>query len=156
MRVVCLSIGKTESGWMRDAVEVYRKRLERYLSFDWTELPDARVRYKDAQTLKEAEADGFLAKIADGDYVILLDEQGEMLSSRGLSERMERLFSGSHKRIVFVIGGAFGFSDRLYTRANAKLSLSKMTFSHQMIRVFFTEQLYRAMTILRNEPYHND
>ena len=156
MRILCLSIGVTESGWMRDGVETYVKRLKRYLPMDWVELPDAKTKAKEAHLVREAEADLVLARLADGDYVILLDENGEMLTSRGMAERMERLLSTSHRRIVFVVGGAFGFSDRIYTRAQAKLSLSKMTFSHQMIRIFFSEQLYRAMTILRNEPYHND
>jgi 23S rRNA (pseudouridine1915-N3)-methyltransferase len=156
MRIICISIGKTESGWMREGVETYVKRLHRYLPFEWLELPDAKVKTKEAHIVLEAEADLILARINDGDYLILLDEGGEHLSSRGLAERMERLMSHSHKRIVYVIGGAFGFSDRVYARAQAKLSLSKMTFSHQMVRIFFTEQLYRAMSILRNEPYHND
>lgn len=156
MRVVCLSVGKTEAGWTRDGVEQYRKRLERYMSFEWLELPDARVKFKEAAHLKSAEGEAFLAKIQEGDFVILLDEGGEMLSSRGLAERFERWFNQSPKRIVFIIGGAFGFSDAVQARANARLSLSKMTFSHQMVRIFFLEQVYRAMTILRNEPYHND
>ena len=156
MRVICLSIGATESGWMKEGVEVYVKRLKRYLPLDWVELPDVRLKTKDAKQLCEAEADLILGKLADGDYLILLDEAGEELSSRGLAERMERLLSSSHRRIVFVVGGAFGFSDRVYARSNAKLSLSRLTFSHQMVRIFFPEQLYRAMTILKNEPYHND
>jgi 23S rRNA (pseudouridine1915-N3)-methyltransferase len=156
MRFLAINIGKTESGWMRQGVDTYVQRLYRYLPFEWLELPDAKVRSKDAQTVKEAEADLILGKLQDGDYLILLDEQGDMLTSRGLAERMERLMSASHKRVVYVTGGAFGFSDRVYARANMKLSLSKMTFSHQMVRIFFAEQLYRAMSILRNEPYHND
>lgn len=156
MRVVCISIGKTESGWMREGVETYVKRLHRYLPFEWIELPDVKTKTRDGLVLREAEADAFLAKIQDGDYLILLDEGGEMLTSRGLAERMERLMNMSHKRIVLIVGGAFGFSERVYSRAQGKLSLSKMTFSHQMVRIFFTEQLYRAMSILRNEPYHND
>jgi 23S rRNA (pseudouridine1915-N3)-methyltransferase len=156
MKVICFTIGPTESGWMKEGLEVYIKRLKRYLSLEWYDLPDVKTKSKEAHLVLEAEADLLLSRFIDGDYVILLDEAGEMLSSRGLAERIERLFHLSHKRIVFVVGGAFGFSDRIYARANARLSLSKMTFSHQMIRVFFSEQLYRAMTILKNEPYHND
>jgi 23S rRNA (pseudouridine1915-N3)-methyltransferase len=156
MKVICFTIGPTESGWVKEGLEVYIKRLKRYLSLEWHDLPDVKTKSKEAHLVLEAEADLLLSRFIDGDYVILLDEAGEMLSSRGLAERIERLFHLSHKRIVFVVGGAFGFSDRIYARANARLSLSKMTFSHQMIRVFFSEQLYRAMTILKNETYHND
>jgi 23S rRNA (pseudouridine1915-N3)-methyltransferase len=156
VRVICYSIGKTESGWMRDGVNVYVKRLHRYMTFEWVELPDVKTRSKDPKVVKEAESELILSKVGEGDLLVLLDETGEMYSSRGWSERMEKWMAGSHKRVVFVIGGAFGFSDAVYARSQAKVSLSKMTFSHQMIRIFFTEQLYRAMSILRNEPYHND
>ncbi len=156
MRILCLCIGKTEAGWTRDGVEMYRKRVERYLGFDWLELPDVRIKYREPGHLKTAEGEAFLAKIQEGDFVILLDEGGEMLTSRGLAERFERWFHQAPKRIVFIIGGAFGFSDAVQARANTRLSLSKMTFSHQMVRIIFLEQVYRAMTILRSEPYHND
>lgn len=105
---------------------------------------------------KTAESAMILSELQPSDYVVLLDERGDMLTSRQFSEFIQKGMSGGKKRMVFVVGGPYGFSQETYSRANAKLSFSKMTFSHEMIRLFFVEQLYRANTILRNEPYHHD
>ena len=105
---------------------------------------------------KSAEGSLILAELSSADHVVLLDERGDMLTSRGFSEFLQKTMASGKKRIVFVVGGPYGFSPEVYSRANARLSFSRMTFSHEMIRLFFTEQVYRAMTILKGEPYHHD
>jgi 23S rRNA (pseudouridine1915-N3)-methyltransferase len=119
-------------------------------------LPNAKVKSTEGTVLKLEEAKLVLAKLNPDDYLVLLDERGQQHSSVELARWMEQRLSASNRRLIFLIGGAFGFSQEVYTRANAQISLSRLTFSHQMARLFFLEQLYRAMTILRNEPYHNE
>ena len=150
-------IGKTAFPYLNEGMKIYEKRLKRYLSYQTLILPDAKNANKlPSEKLKEKEGELVLKKLNSTDLLILLDERGKQYSSIEFSNFMEKkLFSGK-KRMIFLVGGAFGFSDEIYRRANEKISLSKMTFSHQMIRVFFMEQLFRAMTILKNEPYHNE
>ncbi len=155
MKVECWCMGKTTEPYLKEGIEVYVKRLGFYFPFQWVELPDVKPKLLDAQALKRAEGQLFLQKIKPEDYVVLLDEAGREYTSVELSVWLERRFNAAPKRVLFLVGGAFGFSPDLYGRAQEKWSLSRLTFSHQMIRLFAVEQLYRAMTILKNEPYHN-
>ena len=135
---------------------LYEKRLKHYLPFQWSVLPDIKgAGSLSAQQVKAKEGESILSKLKDDDLLILLDERGRALSSEGFATYLDKKLQQSQRRLIFLIGGAYGFSDALYERAKDQLSLSSMTFSHQMVRLFFMEQLYRAMTILRNEPYHN-
>jgi len=155
MKVECWCMGKTTEPYLKEGIEMYVKRLGFYFPFQWVELPDVKPKLSDAQALKRAEGQLFLQKIKTEDYVVLLDEAGREYTSVELSVWLERRFNAAPKRVLFLVGGAFGFSPDLYGRAQEKWSLSRLTFSHQMIRLFAVEQLYRAMTILKNEPYHN-
>lgn len=156
MKVELWAIGKTSEKYLEAGIEIFEKRLKNYLPFSWTILPDVKLKTTDGTKLKQEEGKMLLAKIAPDDYLVLLDERGQALSSVELSRWLERRLASSQRRLIFLIGGAFGFSPDVYARANEQLTLSKMTFSHQMVRLFFLEQLYRAMTILKNEPYHNE
>ena len=119
-------------------------------------IPSAKVKTTDGNILRQEESKIILSKLQNDDYLVLLDERGQQFSSMELSKWMEHRLTDSRRRMVFLVGGAFGFSPEVYARANAQLSLSKLTFSHQMVRLFFLEQLYRAMTIIRGESYHNE
>ena len=149
-------IGKTSFPYLEEGMKLYEKRLSRYLTFQSIVLPEAKNAKKlPPEKLKIKEGEIVLKKLKSDDLLILLDERGRQYSSVDFSKHMEQKFQSGKKRLIFLVGGAWGFSDELYKRANEKMSLSKMTFSHQMIRLFFMEQLFRAMTIIRNEPYHN-
>ena len=137
-------------------MKVYELRLKRHLPFETLILPDVkRAGTLPPAELKKKEAQLVLDRLQTSDKLYLLDERGKMYTSEAFAEQLQTELNHTSGRLIFLVGGAFGFDDRLYERANRKLSLSKMTFSHQMVRVFFLEQLYRAMSILRNEPYHN-
>lgn len=136
---------------------MYEKRLGHYLSFQSVLLPDVKNSGKlPPELVKQKEGEAVLAKLKPDDFLVLLDERGKQLTSVELADFMEHKLQLSQKRLVFLVGGAWGFSEEICRRADFKLSLSKMTFSHQMVRLFFLEQLYRAMTILRGESYHNE
>ena len=157
MKITLLVIGKTQSPELRKLMENYLKRLIHYTHFQLVEIPDAkRTKKQEPQALKGKEAELIRGKLNPGDTVILLDEKGESYTSRGLAKWLQHHQLTATKHLVFIVGGAYGFDESLYKRAQGKLSLSRMTFSHQMIRLFFLEQLYRAFTIIRGEPYHND
>lgn len=156
MKVELWAIGKTNEKYLEAGMEIFEKRLKNYLPFSLHVLPDIKTKTADGQTLKKEEGKLILSKLAPDDWLILLDEQGQQFTSVELSKWFERRLAGSGRKMIFLIGGAFGFSPDVYTRANESLALSKLTFSHQMVRLFCLEQLYRAMTILRNEPYHNE
>lgn len=156
MKVEVWAIGKTSESYLETGIAIFEKRLTHYLPFSWQVWPASKVKTTDGQIMRNEEAKLILAKINPDDYLVLLDERGEQFSSVGFSRWMETRLSDSRRRMVFLIGGAFGFSNEVYQRANAQISLSKMTFSHQMVRLFFLEQLYRAMTIIKGESYHND
>lgn len=156
MKVEVWAIGKTSEPYLETGIAIFEKRLKNYLPFNWVIMPSARLKTTDGNMLRQEEGKIALAKLGADDYLVLLDERGHQHSSVELARWMEQRLSASNRRLVFLIGGAFGFSQELYSRANAQISLSRLTFSHQMVRVFFLEQLYRAMTILRNEPYHNE
>ncbi|MFN3641285.1 MAG: 23S rRNA (pseudouridine(1915)-N(3))-methyltransferase RlmH, partial [Flavobacterium sp.] len=140
----------------QELITVYENRLSHYIKFDLEIIPDL----KDAKNLSEEqqkskEGQLILQKLNTGDHLILLDENGKNFSSEAFSEFLQKKMNSGLKTLVFVIGGPYGFSEEIYQKADGKISLSAMTFSHQMIRLFFVEQLYRAFTILRNEPYHH-
>ncbi|MBB4077941.1 23S rRNA (pseudouridine1915-N3)-methyltransferase [Lewinella aquimaris] len=156
MKVVVMYIGKTNEAYLRSGEAIYQKRLSHYLPISFEEIADVRKAGKlSADQLLVKEAELIESRIAPEDRLVLLDEAGELLSSVEFATYMEKELQRPARRLVFLVGGAYGFAPSVYQRADAKLSLSKMTFSHQMVRLFFTEQLYRAMTILRNEKYHN-
>lgn len=156
MKIELWAIGKTNEKYLEAGIEIFEKRLRNYLPFKLVILPDVKLKTNDAQLIKKEEGKIILPKITRDDYLILLDEKGQEFSSAELSRWLEKRLGDSRRKMVFLIGGAFGFSPEVYARANETLALSKLTFSHQMVRLFCLEQLYRAMTILRNEPYHNE
>ncbi len=157
MKTEFWQIGKTSFPYLVEGMKIYEKRLGRYLTFQSLVLPNVKNANKlPSEKLKLKEGEMVLKKLVAGDYLVLLDERGKQLSSIQFSKFMEQKLVSGPKRIIFLVGGAWGFSDAIYQRANYKLSLSKMTFSHQMIRLFFLEQLFRAMSILKGEPYHNE
>jgi 23S rRNA (pseudouridine1915-N3)-methyltransferase len=155
MKVELWAIGKTSEKYLDAGIEIFERRLRHYVPFTWAVLPDVRGKFADPEQLKKKEGEMLLARLAPDDWLVLLDEQGQEHTSVGLAQWLERRLSGAGRRLVFVVGGAFGFSPEVYARANEQLALSRLTFSHQMVRLFFLEQLYRALTILKNEPYHN-
>jgi len=150
------TIGKTNEKYLVEGMTIFQKRIQRYLKLETVLITDVKnAKNLKPQQVKKKEGDKILAKLQKGDFLILLDEKGKTFTSVQFAKYIEKQLHQSHHRIIFLIGGAYGFSEEVYKRANQKLSLSDMTFSHQMIRLFFLEQFYRAMTILRNEPYHN-
>ena len=157
MKILLLAIGKTDEDYLITGIKKYVGRLGHYVSFEMKEIPDIRNRKtlsEDQQ--KKAESFLLLQQLQPGDHVVLLDENGTHYTSVAFAENLEKLMASGAKRIVFVIGGPYGFAQEVYDKANAKLSLSPMTFSHQMVRLIFVEQLYRAFTILKGEPYHHN
>jgi 23S rRNA (pseudouridine1915-N3)-methyltransferase len=157
MKLLLLTIGKTNDKSLLALQNEYLKRLKHYLPFEIQNIPEL----KNTKSLSiaeqlEKEADLILKQIDNQDELILLDEKGKQYTSIEFSTFISKKMLASHKRVIFVVGGPYGFSERIYTRAQSMTSLSKMTFSHQMIRLIFVEQVYRAMTILRNEPYHHE
>ena len=156
MKIALLAIGKTDRKELSKLMEEYQKRLGHYIRFDMDVIPYPKnVKNLSEFQQKEVEGELILKKIDSSDFLVLLDEGGTQYTSVGFSKYLQKHFNSGRKRLVFVIGGPYGFSESVYERAHGKISLSKMTFSHQMVRVFFLEQLYRAFTILRNEPYHH-
>ncbi len=156
MTIKLLGIGKTDDKTLQNLTDVYVKRLQFYNKFEIELIPDLKkVKNLDENQQKQKEGELILNKLTASDFVVLLDENGKQLSSIGFSEFIQKRFNSGLKQVIFVIGGPYGFSEDVYSRADTKISLSKMTFSHQMVRLFFTEQLYRAFTILKNEPYHH-
>ena len=157
MKIVLLVVGKTTESYFIQGIDEYSKRLAHYVPFELTvilELRNTKSLSTDQQ--KEREADLILKALQPGDYVVLLDEHGREFTSLQFASYLEKKMANIAKRLIFVVGGPYGFSNRVYQAAQEKISLSKMTYSHQMIRLIFTEQLYRAMTILNNEPYHHE
>lgn len=156
MKVCFWVIGKTSESYLQTGIGHYTQRLKHYLPFEMEVLPDIRrAGQLSSLQLKEKEGEYLLGRLKPDDLLVLLDEQGKAYTSVAFAAYLDRQLQMPQRRLIFQVGGAYGFSEAVYQRANARLSLSKMTFSHQMVRLFFLEQLYRAMTILRNEPYHN-
>ena len=156
MKIRLLTVGKTDSGWVREGLETYSSRLGRYVPFSIKEIPELKNASALSRTqIKEKEGELILDNVISKDVVILLDEHGKEYTSVEFAREIERLSIGG-RNIVFVIGGAYGFSEAVYARCDGKVSLSRMTFPHQMVRSVFTEQLYRAFTIIKGEPYHHE
>ena len=156
MKITLLTVGKTEDAYIRDGIDKFIKRLKHYIKLDIIDLPElknTKALTQDQQKNKEAEL--ILKKLTNTDHVVLLDEKGLEFSSVQFADYIDKKAISSVQNLVFVIGGPYGFDAVVYQRANDKLALSRMTFSHQMVRLFFTEQLYRAFTIIKGEPYHH-
>ena len=157
MKVILLVVGKTDSGSWNNALDDYAGRLKHYLPFETEVIPDIKnAKNMTESQQKEAEGALILKSLQAGDYCVLLDERGKEYTSVQFASYIGNKMHTVSKRLVFVIGGPYGFSDDVYAKTTERISLSKMTFSHQMIRPIFVEQLYRAMTILRGEPYHHN
>ncbi|AUC15561.1 23S rRNA (pseudouridine(1915)-N(3))-methyltransferase RlmH [Tenacibaculum sp. SZ-18] len=157
MKIKLLAVGKTDDKNLNQLIELYQNRLKHYVKFDIEIIPDI----KNAKNLSEAqqkekEGDLILSKLQNTDQLILLDDKGKQYTSIEFSSFLQKKMNSGIKQLVLVIGGPYGFSEAVYKKASGKLSLSKMTFSHQMIRLFIVEQIYRGFTILRNEPYHHE
>jgi len=157
MKILLLQIDKTQDAYLEQGIDLYLKRLKNYISFDVMSIQVSKaIRQRTAKEQKVEEAKLLLKEINKEDELVLLDEKGKDYSSLEFAEFIQKKQNASAKRLVFVIGGPYGFDKSVYERANTKLGLSKMTFSHQMVRLFFVEQVYRAYTILRGEKYHHE
>lgn len=156
MKITLIVIGKTESDYLTKGINIYHQRLKHYLSIDTIVIPALKNTQNISSAIqKQKEGELILKHLQPTDKLILLDEKGTEYNSICFSDFVQQQMNTGIKNLVFVVGGPYGFSEDIYKRGQGKISLSKMTFSHQMIRLFFMEQLYRAMTILKNEPYHH-
>jgi len=156
MKITFILNGKTEDIYLINGISQYESRLKHYISFETIVIPALKnTQALSVEQQKQKEGELILKYVQSSDKFILLDENGKDYDSIGFSSFVQQQMNSGIKNLVFVVGGPYGFSEQIYKRANAKVSLSKMTFSHQMVRLFFLEQLYRAMTILKNEPYHH-
>ena len=157
MKITLLTVGRTDKDWVRQGLDIYVSRLKHYIPFAMLEIPELKnVSSLTKDQIKTREGELILKNIRPTDDVILLDERGKQYTSVELARLLQDKISYVGKDIVFVIGGAYGFSEAVYSRADSKISLSKMTFSHQMVRAIFAEQIYRAFTIMKGEPYHHE
>ena len=157
MKIILSVVGKTSTGYLKNGIDEYVSRLTHYIPFEIVYLNDAKNTRKLSESQqKNAEGKSILDFVEKSDYVVLLDEHGKEFTSMQFSTYIEKRSLSGIKRLIFVVGGPYGFSEDVYNRASEKISLSKMTFSHEMIRLIFTEQLYRAMTIINHEPYHHE
>lgn len=156
MQITLIAIGKTDNTDLERLIAIYEKRLQHYIKFQLQVIPDIKnsKNLSEAQQ-KEKEGEQILGQIQNSDVLILLDEKGKQYTSVEFSQFLQKKMNSGIKNLMLAIGGPYGFSDAVYQRSNGKISLSKMTFSHQMVRLFFVEQLYRGFSILRNEPYHH-
>jgi len=157
MKITLLTVGKTDVEWVRKGLDLYVARIGHYVPFQLCEIPELKnVSSLSRDQIKEKEGELVLKNLKKSDEVVLLDERGREYRSLDFSSFLQKKLSGSSRDLVFVIGGAYGFSDAVYARSDERISLSKMTFSHQMVRTIFAEQLYRAFTIIKGEPYHHE
>lgn len=157
MKATLIMVGKTVDRRFADIIEEYADRVKHYMGFDIVTIPELKnTKSLSADQQKQQEGELILRQLQPGDHVVLLDEHGREFRSMEFADWMSKKMNTVPKRLVFVVGGPYGFSPDVYSKCNEKISLSKMTFSHQMIRMIFTEQLYRAMTIMRGEPYHHE
>jgi len=157
LKTKLLVIGKTDEKSIQTLIDKYTKRIQAFISFDIIVIPDIKNTKNLSESLqKQKEGDLILSKISKSDFVVLLDEKGQELTSQKFANFLQKKMNAGIKNLVFVVGGPYGFSDEVYKRANQKIALSQMTFSHQLVRVVFTEQLYRAFTIINNHPYHHN
>ncbi|MDD4191079.1 MAG: 23S rRNA (pseudouridine(1915)-N(3))-methyltransferase RlmH [Mangrovibacterium sp.] len=156
MKIKLIVTGKTDKPYLHDGIDRYSRRITHYLPFEFQVIPDVKnTRNMSESVQKEKEGGSLLARLGPGDELILLDERGKTFTSLEFARFLEKKMFGGTKSLIFAIGGPYGFSERVDEAAALKISLSKMTFSHQMVRLVFTEQLYRALTILKGEPYHH-
>lgn len=157
MKITLVTIGKTENNYLKEGIDIYLKRLKHYISFSITEIPAVK---KSAtltpEVIKEKEAELLTKHISKADCIVLLDEKGKEMSSTEFSEFLQKKMNTGIRELIFVVGGAWGFHESVTKTMHHKLSLSRLTFSHQMVRLFFVEQLYRAFTIIKGEAYHNE
>lgn len=157
MTIDLITVGKTDSAEVASLISLYQKRINRYIKFSIISLPDIRnAKNMPEESLKREEGTMILKNVSDGDLLVLLDDKGYEYTSTGFAAWLQKRMNSRTRRLVFVIGGAYGFSPAVKERANDAVSLSRMTFSHQIVRAIFSEQLYRAFTILNNEPYHHE
>ena len=157
MKIALLTVGKTDRDWVKQGLDIYVSRLKHYIPFSINEIPELKnVSAMSRDQIKTKEGELILKSIKPTDDVILLDEHGKEYSSTEFASLLQNKINYEGKDIVFVIGGAYGFSEQVYKRANSKISLSRMTFSHQMVRAIFAEQIYRSFTIMKGEPYHHE
>ena len=157
MKITLLTVGKTDKDWVKQGMDIYVSRLKHYIPFAVVEIPELKnVSALTKEQIKTREGELILKNIKPTDDLILLDERGRQYTSVELAKVIQDKISYVGKDMVYVIGGAYGFSEAVYQRANSKISLSKMTFSHQMVRAIFVEQIYRAFTIMKGEPYHHE
>lgn len=156
MKIKLLAIGKTDDKQLQSLIETYQKRLKHYIKIELEIIPDIKnVKNLSEFQQKEKEGELIIKKLLPTDHLVLLDENGQEFTSIQFSKYLQKKMNAATKQLVLVIGGPYGFSETIYKKANGKISFSKMTFSHQMIRLFAVEQVYRAFTILKNEPYHH-
>jgi 23S rRNA (pseudouridine1915-N3)-methyltransferase len=156
MKIEFWVIGKTSFPYLDEGNDIYLNRIKHYLPFQMTTISDIKNRKSlSEEQIKTKEGEIILSKLNTGDFLILMDERGKQRTSVQFADYLQNILQQSHKRAIFLIGGAYGFSDAVYERSNTKMSLSNMTFSHQMVRLIFLEQFYRALTIMNNEPYHH-
>lgn len=157
MKIALLQVGKTSEKYLTDGISTFEERVRKYTAFEIFTIPDIRdTRNMPASEQKSREGEKVLQFFKSDDYIVILDDKGKEFSTIEFSSWLEKMFMSQKKRIVFVIGGAWGFSDEVYRMADMSLSLSRLTFSHQMVRLLFLEQLYRAFTVIKGEPYHHE
>ena len=157
MNIKLIVIGKTDEAYLEAGIEKYSKRIGKYVNYSYKIIKDIKnTKNLSEEVQKRQEGEKILEETSNTDILVLLDENGKTVNSREFSEFISKQMLSGIKNLVFIIGGPYGFSKEVYERANYKLSLSKMTFSHQLVRLIFAEQLYRAFTIINNEPYHHD
>jgi 23S rRNA (pseudouridine1915-N3)-methyltransferase len=157
MKITLLQTGKTNEKHVSEGIEIYSSRIKKYTGFEINTIPDLKnTRSMPEHEQKTKEGNRILQSVGKDDYVVLLDERGKELRTAEFAEWLEKKFAVSIKKVVFIIGGPWGFSEEVYSRADFRLSLSKMTFPHQLVRLLFVEQLYRAFTIIKGEPYHHE
>lgn len=157
MKITLLTVGKTDIKWVKEGLEMYVSRLKHYINFELTEIPELKnVSALSKEQIKLKEGELILKHLKPADFLVLMDEKGKEFRSIQFASMLEEKLNRGGRDMVFVIGGAYGFSEAVYSRADDKISLSKMTFSHQLVRTIFAEQLYRAFTIMKGEPYHHE
>lgn len=157
MKIKLIVVGKTVDEYLKKGIQLYITRIGFYIKFELIEIPELKgVKSISFEQIKELEADLIVRQIDTSDVVVLLDERGSAFRSIEFAEFINKKMIAGTKTLTFIVGGAYGFSERIYSRSNGSISLSKMTFSHQMVRLIFVEQLYRAFSILKNEPYHHE
>lgn len=157
MKIKLITVGKTATSYIKEGIELYSKRISRYINFEHIAIPDLKsTKSLTPELQKTREGEMILDAVGRGAWTILLDERGKEMTSRGFAEYIDRKMATLGKDIVFVVGGPYGFSEEVYAYADDKFSMSKLTFPHELVRLFFVEQLYRAFTILNGEPYHHD